>query len=382
MQNHFGDATDHTRGRCMQCKKIQTNLLMILKSKNLLFLIVILIVFIECKQNVSTEKFSFDKIYFYAIQEDVSKIVKELNSISDDSLSSDQRQTKGKYISRFQAKTEIFDFQTQDSLIINVLAIFHNYWRDVLLKKKSLRESEKENGLLLANYIKSNFSKKGQVLEKEIEVEDVPSHLRNLLKQNGYYSRIDRTGNILDMIIWTKQSIEIYTINLADTTINVPVVFIDSTISLGWEGYATFDHFYPGGWTVSDTLYCIKKDYDITSEKFKVSYLTHESQHLLDAKLYSDYPRWTAEYRAKLAELSVAEKTVYDLIDGFIKGSKNYSRLTHPFAEYKLIGDLSKEIFKEKSIADIHKWKEISYLEINEVSRKLLKQNSIKLKKK
>jgi len=170
--------------------------------------------------------------------------------------------------------------------------------------------------------------------------------------------------------------------NLANTTVNVPVVFIDSTITLGWEGFATFDHFYPGGWTGTDTLYCIKNGSDINSEKFKVSLLTHETQHLLDKTLYSDFTRWRAEYRAKLAELSVANNTVYDLVNGFIKGSENDSRLPHPFAEYKIIEDLSKEIFKEKKVTDINKWKEISYLKINNASKKLLKLNSIGLKRK
>ncbi len=352
------------------------------KLKIPLLLTIILVTFIECKQHISNEKFSFNKIYNYGIQEDVSKVVDALNSIPDDSLSADQRKIKEEYISRFQTKTEKFEFKTEDSLIVNVLKIFHNYWRDVLMKKKSLRESEEENGMLLVNYLKSNFSPKGHLSEKEIKMENVVYYLSNMLKQNGYHSRIDKTGNILDLIIWTKQSTKNYTINLADTTVNVPVVFIDSTITLGWEGYATFDHFYPGGWTGTDTLYCIKKDYDINSEKFRVSLLTHETQHLLDAKLYSDFPRWRAEYRAKLAELSVANKTVYDLINGFIKGSENDSRLPHPFAEYKIIGDLSEEIFNQESVTDINKWKEISILKINNTSRKLLKQNSIGLDRK
>jgi hypothetical protein len=357
-------------------------MIMLTKLKFILLLIAIVITSIECNKHISNEKFSFDKIYYYGIQEDISKVVNALNSIPDDSLSADQKEIKEKYISRFQIKTEKFEIQTEDSLIINILNIFHNYWRDVLMKKKSLRESEKENGILLVNYLKSNFSPNGHLSQKEIKIENVIYYLSNMLKQNGYYSRIDKTGNIMDLIIWTKQSIKNYSINLADTTVNVPVVFIDSTVTLGWEGYATFDHFYPGGWTATDTLYCIKKDYDINSDEFRVNLLTHETQHFVDAKLYSDFPRWTAEYRAKLAQLSVAKKSVYYLINGFIKGSENDSNLTHPFAEYKIIADLSKEIFKEKSVIDINKWKEIPYLKINGISRKLLKQNSIGLKKK
>jgi len=355
---------------------------MLTKLKINLLLAVILIESIECQHRISNEKFSFDKTYYYGIQEDISKVVDALNSMPDDSLSADQREIKEKYISRFQIKTEKYDFKTDDPLIINVLKIFHNYWRDVLMKKKSLRESQEENGILLVNYVKLNLSDNGHSSEKEVKIENVIYYLSNMLKKKGYYSRIDKTGNLMDLIIWTKQSIKNYSINLADTTVKVPVVFIDSTITLGWEGYATFDHFYPGGWTGTDTVYCIKKDYDVNSDEFKVNLLTHEARHLVDAKLYSDFPRWTAEYRAKLAQLSVAKKNVYDLINGFIKGSENDSNLTHPFAEYKIIAELSKEIFNEKSVTDINKWKKITYLEINKISRKLLKQNSIGLKKK
>jgi len=351
-------------------------------KKVFLLLIGLIIIVTACKAPAAKEAFSFDKIYYYGIQEDVFKIVEGLQSIPADSLSEVQREMKEKYIARFQTKTENYHFNSQDSMIINVLTIFHNYWGDVLMKRKSLKDSEKENGLLLAHYFKSNFSGQEGMPKKELRLEDLPVVLNQLLKQNGYYARIDRTGNLLDLIIWTHQSTEIYKIPISDTIINTPVVFIDSTISLGWEGYATFDNLYPGGWTGTDTLYCIKKDYDIQSEKFKVSYLTHETQHLLDAKLYSYNSAWTAEYRAKLAELSVAEKTVYDLINNFIKGSKNDARLTHPFAEYRIIENLSKEIFKQQSVTDIQKWNEISYMEINQASKILLKRNSLGLKRK
>ena len=343
-------------------------------------LIAILIVFTGCQQNLSIEKFSFDKIYYYAIQEDVLKIVDSLNSIPDDSLSATQKEIKQKYIARFLSKSEKFDLQTQDSLIINTLTIFRNYWWDVLMKKHSIRKSEDKYGILLSALIKSHsFAVDGKNVITA-DAKDIPFQLSILLRHHGYYSRVERTGNILDLIIWNNQTKENYALTIGDTTVNVHVVFIDNTLTLGWEGYATFDHFYPGGWTGADTLYCIKKDYNIESEHFKVSYLTHETQHLLDKKLNPKVSGWMAEYRAKLAELSAANTTVYHLIDAFSKGSKDDSRLTHPYAEFRVIGDLSKEIFKEKFVTDTLKWNKIPYFEINKVSGKLLKQNSIRLK--
>jgi hypothetical protein len=349
-----------------------------LKIKITLLLSGIVIVYVTCKPKYPTEKFSFDKLYSFAIQEDVKEIIESLKHISEDSLNSDQKEIKKKYFSRFVTKTEKFDYKTQDSLIINILSIFHNYWTGVLMKDKSIRKSENIYRPLLMSLIKNYPGAKGEISSSN----DFNLDLSNIFMKNGYHSRVDRTGNIMDLIIWTKQSKETYSINIADTMLNVPVIFIKTAITLGWEGYATFDHYYPGGWTSADSLYCITKDYDITSEKFRVSYLTHETQHLIDSKTYSGYSRWLAEYRAKLAELSVAEKTVYTLIKFFIKDSKNDSHLTHPYGEYRVISDLSKEIFKENFVIDSKRWETISFQDINNASKKLLKQNSLTMTKK
>lgn len=346
--------------------------------KIFILLIIIIIVCITCKPRDTAEKFSFNKLYSFAIQEDVKKIIETLKLVPEDSLNPDQKEIKKKYFSRFVSKTEKSDYKTQDSLIINILTIFHNYWTDVLMKDKSIRESEKIYKPLLMSIIKKYSVANGKITDSD----DLNLNLANILIKNGYYSRVDRTGNIMDLIIWTRQSKETYSVNIADTILNVPIIFIDSPITFGWEGYATFDYYYPGGWTSADTLYCITKDYDITSEKFRVSYLTHEAQHLTDSKIYSGYSGWLAEYRAKLAELSEAEKTVYTLIDFFITDSKNDSHLTHPYGEYRVISDLSREIFKENFVTDSKRWETISFKDINNASKKLLKQNSLNLTKK
>ena len=342
-----------------------------------MLLIVIVIVFVTCKLRYPAEEFSFEKLYSFAIQEDVKKIVESLKLVPEDSLNSDQKEIKKKYFSRFATRTEKFDYKTQDSLLINILSIFHNYWTDVLMKNKSLRKSENIYRPILMSFIKNNAGEKGEISGSD----DFNFSLTNILLKNGYYSRVDRTGNIMDLIIWSRQSKETYSVYIADTIINASVILVDSVISFGWEGYATFDYYYPGGWTSADSLYCITKDYDLTSEKFRVSYLTHETQHLTDSKTYSGYSRWLAEYRAKLAELSVAEKTVYNLLNFFIQDSKNDSRLTHPYGEYRVISDLSMAIFKENFVTDSKRWETISFQDINNASKKLLKQNSLTLTK-
>jgi hypothetical protein len=332
---------------------------------------------LSCRHRLPEDTFSFDRVYYYAIQEDVKKIVDAVNSFNEDSLTDDQRELKKRYNTRFLTRSEEFVLRTNDSLLINVLTLFQNYWTEVLMKESTINSAEKRYRSLLTKLLHTYTRGSGQYQDQT----DFENLLGIVLKDKGYYTRLGRTGNIMDLILWSSQAVKTYDVKIQDTVIKVPVVMIDSVLSYGWEGFATFDHFYPGGWTGPDTLFCITKDYDLNSEKFIVSYLTHETQHLYDAKRYSGYSRWMAEYRAKLAELSVADSTVYDLLGGFIKGNKNDRKLTHPYAEFTLITGLSKEIFGGGFVTDLTEWKKVPPSKINEISKKLLRENSLRLKK-
>jgi hypothetical protein len=256
------------------------------------------------------------------------------------------------------------------------LTVFHNYWIEVLMKESTINSADNKYRILLTNQLISNSNGRDQ----EAIRSDFRNAMSNLLRNKGYFTRIDRTGNIMDFIIWTTQTVKTYDVKIQDTVLKVPVVLIDSVLSYGWEGFATFDHFYPGGWSAHDSLFCITKDYDFNSEKFLVSYLTHETQHLYDSKTYSGYPRWMAEYRAKLAELSVSDSTTYNLLGGFIKGNKKDHKLTHPYAEYMVIKGLSKDIFNTDFVTDLNEWKKIPATKINATAKQLLKENSRTLK--
>ena len=80
--------------------------------------------------------------------------------------------------------------------------------------------------------------------------------------------------------------------------------------TLGWMEYATLGAHHPGGWTEEEGIYCVKKAYDVNSENFKISYLTHEARHFADKKLWPDLKSADLEYRAKLTELNLAQDTL------------------------------------------------------------------------
>ena len=82
------------------------------------------------------------------------------------------------------------------------------------------------------------------------------------------------------------------------------------------------------------------------------------------------------EYRAKLTELSMAKKTLYQLIKFFISNANYDSDNGHSVANYCVIRDLSKTLFKVTFENDINKWKGFSIKKINKIAYKILQANA------
>ena len=151
---------------------------------------------------------------------------------------------------------------------------------------------------------------------------------------------------------------------------------MDNFITLGWEEYATLGIYYPGGWAKTDALYCVQKAYDLNSESFLISYLAHESRHFADYKLFPKLTSADLEYRAKLTELSMAKKTLYELIEFFINNANYDSDNGHSIANFCVIRDLSKSIFGVEFEKGISKWKTVNRNRINKTAYKILQANT------
>lgn len=186
------------------------------------------------------------------------------------------------------------------------------------------------------------------------------------------------------MLIWDEENRSRYTIDMPENSIDVNVVFIEDYVLNGAASYATFGYSRIGGWASNEdsSLFCNKGAYELGSEKFKYSYLKHESIHFVDIKDYPNLESADLDYRAKLIELIYCtEKTIYHRLNEFIIGSSSENRdNSHPYANYHLIHQLSKSIFDTEFEADVSKWKSISSKEINKASLQLFEKGSTLLK--
>ena len=112
--------------------------------------------------------------------------------------------------------------------------------------------------------------------------------MQDELKAHGCYAAIGKTGAFYDLLLHQKETEVHYPVTTPEDTLEVKVVFMDSVICNGWEGYATLDTYFPGGWATRDALYCARSTYDLNSEHFAVSYLKHEGKHFAD---YERFPK-------------------------------------------------------------------------------------------
>lgn len=333
------------------------------------------------KSKNEVPQFDFEQIYTYGLQGNMNSIFQLLDSIPDEKLTDEQINLKDKFYKRFRKQDEKYNYETNDTLAISVVELFHSYWRTVLLDDKAIENADtvlknKFADLLYKNnYISSEIS-------RDSLIENLYDYLNGFLKSKGFYSNaMGKTGSFYDIFLWANETEKIYEICLPETNTKVKVIFMKKFVSNGWADYATFGKYYAAGWATTDALYCVKKAYDISSENFQVSYLTHEGQHFADYISFPLLKQADLEYRAKLAELSAAKETVYKLLNKFIKRTDKKREYAHPFANYCVIRDLSEEIFNQEFVADTIEWKKISYQEINKASIKLIKQHTIELNK-
>jgi len=230
----------------------------------------------------------------------------------------------------------------------------------MLLKKLILNEGE--------NYL---YQKLCEVFDKHKinykncrNLDQLEKSLGHQFDKKGVYYILGSVLPYRELEIWKKQTSKIYNVKLPNKNRKVKVVFLHDFIIRGWADYATVGVSYPSGWAKKDALFCIKDAYNQRSEKFKCSYLVHETQHFDDYKHFPKLEQIDLEYRAKLAELIMSKKRTYELLDKFIVTMNNNPSSPHAYAEYCLLRDLSFGLSNKKMVRRLIEWKKISAVAI------------------
>lgn len=321
---------------------------------------------------------NYHQIYAYGLDANIKPAIRLLNSLPED-LSAKDADFKKRFLERFEGGERLpLAKDIEHEGIRKLVQIFHSYWRQSMLDT-----SQNFDGQLARQIIP--FLKKNYPASRDLEIQrdSIGSYLSRYIRSQGFYTteKIGKTGRLIDLPIWQVQIDTLYSFQLHKEKMTVSVKMMKDFISLGWLEFATLGRHYPGGWAKDDGLYCVVKAYDLDSESFRVSYLAHEGRHFNDYQLFPNLVSADLEYRAKLTELSLAKGSLYDLLDFFSRNGNADSKNPHQLANYHVIEDLTKELFKKGQVPDSSLWKTQSIKKIHRKALRLLKRNTKKLRK-
>ncbi len=352
-------------------KKVKTCQLKTIKTIGILFLF--LITFAPAQAKVADSiRIDYRKIYSHCLDADIRSAM-ELIKVDKSKVFGKDYSFICELEHRFAHLEDKSDFITKHSSVIDpLLLIFHKYWREALLAPEINADS-----VFLKN-TSTFFSKEYSLNTPEMNEEALDSIFMKYIADNRLYTTagIGKTGKLYDLLVWKNQRDSVFSFHLHEEELNVKVILMKDFITLGWEEYATLGRYFPGGWATDEALYCVEESYDTNSEKFLVSYLAHEGRHFSDYKLFPKLKNTDLEYRAKLTELSLAQTTLFDLIQLFIANSNASSQEGHSKANYLVISDMSKILFSKDFENNMEKWQAEGYKIINDIAYLILKENT------
>lgn len=336
--------------------------------------------------NFSTDREKALEIMMLASNGNVKQALEEMNKVEgfvNPLINFKYQGFKSGFHARFVTRTETIENNFGNNIMFDIANIYREYWRKELLKP----DSEKMDSILYKNLttyiVKKNLSKFNKdSLEYNLRND---KELTRIINKQGFKCKFFFLNGMQDLIIWKKERREKSKIEIPTGVVNVTVVHLDDVLLSGYSGYASFDLITTGGWAEKETptIYCLSSSYDIDSEKYKISYLKHESIHFSDLNKYPNLSSADLEYRAKLTELIYCTKeSIYDRIAEFLNGAspadRNYS---HPFADHCIIQNFSQIIFQNNYENDYTKWLEIDVKTLNETALKLFKSSEEELSK-
>jgi hypothetical protein len=325
-------------------------------------------------------KIDYNKIFAYCLDGNITSALTILEHYDSQKLSSKDLKFKTEFENRFKYAEDKSDFLADRKSPINeLLKIYRDYWRSSLLDNSKSYDSllMRDLSAFLSSMYKLHTDNKAILQEDTIDV-----YLKKYISSFKFHTTgFGKTGKYSDLLVWKSEKDTVYRFSIFDEQVNTPVIFMDDFITIGWEEYASLGLFYPGGWTTKEALYCVRKAYDLKSEDFLIDYLCHEGRHFMDYKLFPKLTSADLEYRAKLTELSLLKETLFEIINNFIDNANYESDNGHSVADYCVIRDLSKVLFKVEFEKDISKWKKLSIEKINKSAYDLLKANTKALKK-
>ncbi len=225
----------------------------------------------------------------------------------------------------------------------------------------------------------------GISLDKLLSLDDLEEALATHFRERGLYFLGGQTLPYYGPYIWKRMESKEFSVELPNGSQEVVVHFLHEFLLCGWHHFHSYGKSSAGGWAKwgeanwPDGLYCVydawKMKNGLDSQKFQVSLLKHEAQHLSDFQKFPSLTPVNLEYRAKLVEL-IYLSSLEDRFLWFLQDANDDPDAPHPQAAHRIIADLSRRLFNVEYVSEEEKWRGIKYEQIQDMARLLLSENS------
>lgn len=306
------------------------------------------------------------RAYSHCLQGDVRPAIRLLKR-SQDRLSSHGLRLLSGLRRRFEEKRLHLRLGAADALTCAVIRTYRHYYTDVLSGR--LRTSEAE-GALQERLIR-DLRRHANGPPSSADLQTIEWLVADSLKSQGLFCLAGRIVPHRHIHVWTREDVRTYHVELPSGRRRCTVRFVDGFLDQGWSHYATLGRYFAGGWADAKEITCVRKAYDLASERFRVSLLAHEAQHQAD---YEAFPRLGGadlEFRAKLVELSLT-RWPNRLAESFRRQAAPKPGAAHAFAAFVLIEDLASMVTGRRRVPPRAVWTPVAPARVRSAARELL----------
>jgi hypothetical protein len=303
-------------------------------------------------------------VYAKGLEGDMRAALEILDQTNLAEFSHEERMQRDCIVRRF---SEPQPASSPHSLLEALIDAYHGYWRRVLLKQLDRAAGE----AYLLERLRHVLASDNPAVEPPATLDDLLKTLGATLDARGLHSIRGTTQPYHDLMVWRSEEPAAYGVELPDGPVTVNVVLLRRFESLGWSAFATCDGRYTTGWADTERLYCVADSYDLSSERFSVSYLVHEGQHFSDYRRFPKLAQPELEYRAKLAEIIESKRTTRQLVDRFAsQAAATDSRVApHAFANRAVVRGLARAFHVADAGGPV--WHEMDEVRIRGAARDL-----------
>lgn len=309
-----------------------------------------------------------------ALNGDMKTALPHFTKINPQGLDAKEQTAVAGVLANFDVRASKNGRSDLDTWTAKVLDAYQIYWSRVMMGGVTAEVGERQLAETLAPLV-------GVTGESgaSIDMDALEPKLEEQIRARGYFSLHGVTSPFREFMLWRTRLDQAYELELPDGREAVSVAMLEDFISLGWTGFATGNYYHTAGWATRERLFCIRMAYDLDSESFRISYLTHEAQHFSDYKRFPNLEGPELEYRAKLVEIAYADTTLRKLLKTFSKSGSDNRKHPHGYANRRLIGDLARAL--NVAVPEDAWWESIPPATIRAEAVRLFNEDSQRLKR-